>query len=97
LTEVFGLFEAGIKMSEDIDPNEHKRLDKTCYDDSQKENKWYLSRQTSVPNCVKSHSNTHAIQPILLDIGNGSDDPPTVKEEVPAPQIVNSFPSFLLF
>jgi lipopolysaccharide biosynthesis regulator YciM len=104
-----GLSEAGIKVFEDIDANEQQAatiregimMMLACYEEIVKEKERSLSHQTSALDSFKSSSGTHASLPVLLDIGNDSDDPPTVREEVSPPSIViclsvHTFVNFLI-
>jgi hypothetical protein len=56
-----------------------------CYEEILKEKKWSFSRETSVLDFFKSSSRTLTSLPVLLDIGDDSDDPPTVEEEMLPP------------
>jgi hypothetical protein len=53
------------------------------YEEILQEKKKYLIRQTSVLDTFKSSSGTIASSPVLLDIGDDPDIPPTVPAEGP--------------
>jgi hypothetical protein len=91
-------------VAEDIDSNEQRAATTgqgimrmlACYEEVLKEKKRSLSRQSSVLDFFKSHSETHASPLVLLDIrGDDPNDPCTVKEEVPPPHVVICFSDFI--
>jgi hypothetical protein len=63
-----------------------------CYRKIMKENKRYLSRQTSVIDFFKKHSGTRAWPSVLLGIlDDYTDGPSTLDEKVSSPKTVTCF------